>query len=1103
MTGGLPERATFASNLDGDAVADAINGHLAWLRETWKDAPEFWIATAYINPGGFRLIAEELEKVGSARILIGADPDAPLAKVRRLADESDDDEVRRALEGHERSIKQDRDLLGFTLEADQSAKRLVEWLRSGAVEVRRYDKGFLHGKAYLVRTHDEGVIAGSSNFTFSGLSRNLELNLGHYQPDTVKQVRDWYETLWDDSKPYDLAAVYEERYEPHSPYLVYLRMLWERYGADVEAMAKASGIGMHLAPFQKDGVVLAKSILARYHGVVIADGVGLGKTFVAGELLKEAIEQRRQRVLVIAPAALRDGPWRAFALDYGLQFECYSYEQLAADKRLNDKADGITLRYEPDEYAMVVVDEAHAYRNPATDRAESLSRLLEGQPPKDVVLLTATPVNNSLWDLYNLLGYFIQNDAEFATAGIPSLRERFKEATAMDADTLSPEFLFDVLATVVVRRTRKYVKTYYRNATIQRHDGSEQRITFPAAEVLPVTYDIDAAFPGFFHEFECALKGDGDEVIWEGDGDEPELTLARYRPSGYLLAGEEEQYEGQVVGLLKAGLLKRFESSAHAFGKTCEKMAASHDHFLRLLDGGVVATGEALAELSASDSDDWDRIIAEYDVENADAADYDVERLQADVEADRDMLRRWAAMAHALTPNDDPKLRALADELAAIAEQAEADVHLDSSEGDRRKVIVFSYYADTVEWITDWLKDKVERDPRLAVFRGRVASVTGSGGRESQKDALWGFAPRTSEAPSGVEDRFDVLVATDVLAEGVNLQQARHIVNYDLPWNPMRLVQRHGRIDRIGSPHNRVFMRCFMPDARLDGLLRLEALLHRKIAQASKAVGVEGQVMPGHAGGDDLVFTKDREDIERLRRGDATVLDEAHAEGGLSVEEFRQQLRKGLEDPLLAERVKSLPWGSGSGMGVPGAEPGFVFCAKVADHPDPVFRYVHWADPDNPVVAPDTLAALNHAHADPDTDRVLDDATHQAAYDAWTVARDDIYRQWMVASDPRNLQPEIPKVMRDAAEAVRLNPASWDVAKVDRLVETFESPYSERVRKEVRAALRVSDDPVEQVVALEEIAARLGLRPPQPPEPLPVILPEDVNVVCWQAIVSD
>jgi hypothetical protein len=1100
-----PHKATFATNLDGKTVAGALNGLLAHFRTNWQSDIEFWIATAYINPGGFALVAGELEQTGGARILIGADPDAPLAKVRKLSEETDDEHLRSALEGHERSLLEDRDLLGFEIEADRSAKRFIEWLRSGKVEVRRYEKGFLHGKAYLVRTQDEGVIAGSSNFTFSGLSRNLELNLGHYHPPIVKEVREWFETLWDDAKDYDLAAVYEARYEPHTPYLVYLRMLYERYGADVEAMAKASGIGMHLAPFQKDGVVLARAILDRYSGVVVADGVGLGKTFVADELLREAIEERRQRVLVIAPAALRDGPWRAFGLDYGLQFECYSFEELANDKRLNPKADGITLRYDPDRYAMVIVDEAHAYRNPATQRAESLSRLLEGQPPKALVMLTATPVNNSLWDLYNLLGYFIRNDAEFAAAGIPSLRERFKEATNLDPDTLSPEFLFNVLETVVVRRTRRYVKTYYRNATITDRDGVEHRITFPTPEVVPVRYDIDSAFPGFFDAFAIALgaehDSDGHPLEWDGDGDPPELTLARYRPSGYRLDGDEEQHEGQVAGLLRSGLLKRFESSAHAFANTCERMADSHDLFVAHLDEGWVATGEALTELAASDSDDWEDLIAELELDAHPASEYDAEALRADVESDRDLLRGWAAMAHTLTPNDDPKLRALADELAAIAEQAEADVTLASTEGDRRKVIVFSYYADTVQWITEWLKDRAERDPRLHAFRGRIASVTGSGGDTKQTDALWGFAPNSSEAPEGYEDTFDVLVATDVLAEGVNLQQARHIINYDLPWNPMRLVQRHGRIDRIGSPHTRVFMRCFMPDTKLDGLLDLEARLHRKIAQATKSVGVEGTVLPGAVTGEEVVFSKEREDIERIARGDASVLDEAEAEGGLSVEELRQQLRRGLEDPLRAERVKALPWGSGSGMAVDGAERGFVFCAKVGDHPDAVFRYVQLPDGEDPIVVPDTLAALTHAQADPDTHRVLDEETLQGAYGAWSLARADIHRQWMVASDPRNLQPEIPKVMRDAADTVRANPVGWDVAKVDLLVGTLESPYSERVRKEVRDALRTSGSPVEQAMALEEAVARLGLRPPEPPEPLPVIDPDDVNLVCWQAIV--
>ena len=701
-----PIKATFATNREdrGQTVAAAIRSHLDWLGDTWKKPFTVAIATAYVNPGGFALIEDALTKAQTVRLLIGTEPEPPIARLRSLSEE---DGTAKALEGHDRSLEEDRNLLGFTQETDASARRFVDWLHSGVVDVRRFEQGFLHGKTYLVDTDDEGVIAGSSNFTYAGLARNHELNLGHYQPETVQLVREWFDEMWEMSKPYDLAAVFEARFLPHSPYLIYLRMLWEKYGAEVEALARQDSFGLHLAPFQRDGVTLARMILGRYNGVVVADGVGLGKTFVAGELIREAVEDRRQRVVVVAPAALRDGPWATFLARHLFNFELVSYDELSMDRQLNPGNPNAkpVLRHGVNEYAMVIVDEAHAYRSSTTQRAEVLSRLLEGSPPKALVMLTATPVNNSLWDLYNLLAYFVRNDAEFAAAGIPSLRERFKQASLTDPDALDPEQLFDVLSPVVVRRTRSYVKHYYPDTELEIR-GVRQRVSFPRPEVRPVTYDLGTVLTGLLDRFAAALDVpdadiDGARVVLSASerraAGQETLTLARYAPSAYALgAGAFQAYEGQVAGLLRSGLLKRFESSAHAFANTCETMAASHNQFLSLLEEGIVATGAALRELSASDSDDLDELLAEHgDKWNwALASEYDTARLRIDVEADRDLLLSWAAEARRVTPDDDPKLKALADELAVILAEADADVGETSTERDRRKVIVFSYYAE-------------------------------------------------------------------------------------------------------------------------------------------------------------------------------------------------------------------------------------------------------------------------------------------------------------------------------------------------------------------------------------------------------------------------
>lgn len=1097
----------FATNRADDRVADALNAHLEFLRTTLADPPELAIATAYFNTGGYALLANELDHISKVRLLLGAEPQVMEGKVRRLKDSPNPArapraQLRRVLEGHAQSLEDDRDLLGFTIEADAGGRRLVEWLRSGKVEVRRLEDAFLHGKAFIVTTHDEGVIAGSSNFTYAGLAKNIELNLGHYQPHVVKRVVEWFEELWDRANDFDLASLYEARYEPHLPFVVYLRMLYERYGEEIRQEAAAEGTPrIHLTSFQRDGLFRGRRILEDRGGVLIADEVGLGKTFIAGELIRQAVEERRQRVLVIAPATLRDGPWRKFLEQHQLGVQCISFDELADDRQLNSDGGADHLRFEPREYAMVVVDEAHNLRNPTTLRAEALRKLLAGTPPKDLVMLTATPVNNSLWDLHTLLYYFIKNDAAFADSGIRSLRDHFGEAMAMNPDDLSPEHLFDVLDAVAVRRTRPFVKRFYPNDTVLI-DGQIVTITFPTPRVRKVAYDLEDVLPGFFERFAHALEGPASL----GGADPTVLTLARYAPSRYRLNGGVEAYEIQLAGLLRSGLLKRFESSSHAFAVTCRKMAQSHDAFIELIDQGKVATGTALSEWMTTDTDEIDTAAAfldDWSAELEHASEFDIPALRADANSDRDLLLAFADEADKVLPENDPKLGVLIEELATIASEAEAQGIGEEEVRDMRKVLIFSYYTDTVDWIVERLEKVVETDDRLSAYRGRIIATSGRhGGKE---DALWGFAPRTTDAPPGrTDDLYDIVVATDVLSEGVNLQQARHIINYDLPWNPMRLVQRHGRIDRIGSSHLEVFIRCVFPDDQLEELLGLEERLHHKIKQAAASIGVGGEVLPGSRI-EEITFSETREEIDLLRSEDSELFERAGvSRAALSGEEYRQELRQAYENEELINKVVGLPWGSGSGMARYGAEHAYVFCARVADHPRVQYRYVSMADLGNPVVVEDTLSCLAHARPPDgiDTPRVLDDETYKRAFTAWEPALDSIVTEWNKASDPANLVPPVPPAMNRAADLVRAHtPAGMTLDEADRLVESLQAAYPERIVREFRRVLASTEDPANQAAAIAELAIEIGLEPAQPPEPLPEIEADDVHLVCWLAIV--
>ncbi len=1110
MTSPTPEahqpKPEFAANRKGRTVAEAVTGFVTHAATNFVGGAGLDIATAYFNLGGFQLLADSLDQVRGVRLLLGAEPQ-PAERRRRLGVESvqprraERTRLREALASHRHELTQGRDLLGFSTEVDGGARRLVAWLKSGSVEVRRLEDRFLHGKAFLITDNSHGVLAGSSNFTRAGLAHNVELNLGNYSPMVVGQVQEWFDELWNQAVEYDLASLFDARFEPHSPYLIYLRMLWERYGAELLEEAESEGTPqIHLTSFQKDGLWRSRRILAEHHGVLIADEVGLGKTFLAGELISQASLERRQRVLVVAPATLRDGPWRAFIRHFNLPVEVRSYEDLTSDRRLNpDHATGIKLdARKVNDYAMVVVDEAHNLRNPGTQRAEALRRLLGGSPPKQLVLLTATPVNNSLWDLYHQLGYFIRNDAAFADAGIPSLRDHFAKAMALNPDDLTPEHLFDVLDTVAVRRTRSFVKRYYPNDTVTI-GGREQTITFPTPRVRKVTYDLDAVLPDFFDRFERALDGDA-------AADDPEtLTLARYAPSRYRIDCDIETHEVQLAGLLRSGLLKRFESSPYAFARTCERMAASHDAFLAVLEGGKVATGDALADWMATDSDDVDTYLDEHSGLMDDAVEYNVEKLRSHAIRDRRLLRSFAATARTVTRSSDPTLAELVDQLAAIADEAGQKGIGPEDTRNRRKVLIFSYFADTVDWIVEHLRRQAETDPRLAAYEGRIASLSGSTGADNKRTVIWGFAPRTTDPPEGAdEDLYDIVVTTDVLAEGVNLQQAGHIINYDLPWNPMRLVQRHGRIDRIGSLHREIVIRCVFPDSRLDDLLNLEERLHRKIKQASASVGV-GEVLPDQPRRD-IDFTETREEIERIRREDPTLFEQAGTgRGALSGEEYRQELRQAA-DQGLRQMIEDLPWGSGSGMAVPAmgayVAPGYVFCIRVADWKKPLFRYVGPGDGGSPVA--DTLACLDRARppAGFGTSRVLDDDTHRQAFEAWERARTDVVVRWNHLADKANLEPRIPPILSRAAQIIRSHaPSTSTQAEIDRAVDSLQAPYSPRTIRAFRGALKSARDPTEQARRVLEIIQDLGLEPYEPPKPLPEITTDDVHLVCWMAIV--
>jgi hypothetical protein len=1085
-------KPVFVDNRGGNTLASAL---LAWLRGVRADggpAAEVCIASAYFNPQGFELIYDEARHVGRIRLLLGAEPTPEALVPRRTPHDPPEPEwthrhVHAALDRMERSLRGDRNRLPFEPEADRAVRRLLEFLHSGRTEVRRYEGHFLHAKAFLVRgvAEDRGVLAGSSNLTRAGLRTNLELNLGHHEDPLVGRVEGWFDELWKEAVPFDLAAIYEELFAAYEPYLIFLKVLWHLYHRELSEEEQELG-HIPVTTFQKHGVWRARRILQRYGGVLIADGVGLGKTFTAGEIMRD-YRERRQRVLLICPAALRDTTWDRFLNDFQLLVECVSYEQLASDIQLG--GENRHLKNPIDDYALVVIDEAHNYRNPdAPTRAAILRRLLAGKR-RDLVLLTATPVNNSLWDLYHLVRFFMKQDAALADRGVLSLRERFEEAMRVDPFDLNPDLLYPIIDATTVKRTRRFVKKHYQNDMIRGPGGALVPIRFPRPRASSILYDLEEVLPGFFARLE--------ESLMPAVGS-PLLTMARYKPDRYPAGSDDDRADTALTGLLRSALLKRFESSAHAFGRTLAKMIREHEAFLQALDRGKVVRKEFFKELSAAD-EEWDieeMLEASESVE--DASLFDAAALRSDVESDLGILQDLHSEAERVRAEKDPKIQALIEELVRISEEARREATDDEDERQKRKVLVFSHYEDTIDWIERHLRSAIASDPRLTAYRGRMASVSGAEVRSGvqRETAIYGFAPLTTGAlPPDDEDRYDLLLSTDVLAEGMNLQQCRNVINYDMPWNPMRLVQRHGRIDRIGSPHREVFLRTFFPDRQLDALLNLEERVRRKLAQAAASVGVEDAPIELGATGEQT-FAETRDEIERLRQDDASIYESGGTEGAAQTgEEYRQELRRALQ--RYGRRIEELPWRVGSGL-VKGDTTGHFFCATIGDRI--YLRFVP-VDQESEIVS-EIGTCLRLIECTEETHAVVSSEMAEAAYAAWERARDHAYDAWMFETDPANLQPKVRKLNQEVAAFLRDNPPpDVEQERLERSLDAVEAPWSRREENQLRSVwLRDFPSRMAKARALVEEIERIGAEPFHPPDPLPPIEREDVQLICWLAI---
>lgn len=664
------------------------------------------VGTGYVNLPGLEVLADAVEADRGVRLLLGAAPQPGL-----------DAELPLNRFGEQLvMLRGERDFARFPpSRAAALLARVDAFLARNDVQVRRYTAQFLHGKAYLLGAAADAraALVSSANLTGPGMWSNRELGLVDYSPAVAGMAVEWFDRMWDDATPYttDLRALLFPTLPTVTPEDVYLRALLELYGEELFTMVEQPAQSrLEMAEFQRAGYARARQILARHHGVVYADGVGTGKTTVGLALLEDYAIERGVHALVVAPAQLREMWERQIAL-HRLPAQVVSYQQLASDEQLADhgRPSARHLLVAKDSYRLILVDEAHALRNADNTWYRAMTRLLGGER-KDVVLLSATPINNSLWDLFNLVMLFARHDRAFAAEGIDSVRSLFLSAGASerDVEAIDPDRLFPLADAVSVRRDRAFLVANYPGATFP--DGTPVRFPVPTLRVR--RYEIDS----------------GGEFVARVSSAIGALSMARYRPSAYEVGTAEESRERVLAGLLQSAVLKRFESCWAACLATVRRMISVHAAFLAAWDTGAVPSLEALRAVAGREAEGSEagRWLAEVGSDERSRSVGEFEPVyRQHVAADLELLRTVEAALAPLSADTDPKLAVLVETLR-------------STPG---KVAVFASYGDTISYLDAHL------DQVLSDDRERVVIIGGQTSPDERTGLLARFCPETVVEP--------------------------------------------------------------------------------------------------------------------------------------------------------------------------------------------------------------------------------------------------------------------------------------------------------------------------------------------------------------------
>ncbi|HOW03400.1 MAG TPA: helicase-related protein [Caldisericia bacterium] len=944
------------------------------INKILKEQKSIDIASAYFNIAGFQLIKNSLTDTNKFRLLIGTTPETEDKKPDIFQPEVE----------YKRNFRKDLEDEPFERDKRETVESLIEFLKGDNAKVRLYDKGFLHGKAYIF---DKLAIIGSSNFTYSGFTSNTELNavLDEVYASYIK--KEWFEKFWSESRDFkdEFLKIFDESKfgtKEYLPFDVFIKALYELQKDDINfefsSIISTTGLPsseVDLTNFQEDAVKRIYSRLKTYNGVLVADSVGLGKTWIAKKVIEDFGFYQRRKFLVICPASVDELLWRPALKDIGvseniihqeeLGREDFSFESL--EKELNLKLKDI---------ALIVVDESHNFRNSNTNRFENLFTLIEKaselSKPK-ILLLTATPMNNSYWDFYFQLMLITQyNKSIFSKEGIFDLEKLFKKA---DRGNTKP--LNDILQIISIRRTRQYIKDNYPDAEYKDKDGNLVKIKFPNRELFEINYSLNETYQGLYYKIAEKI--------------EKELKLAYYRLEEYRTVGEIDKMAlgrmKALAGILQIILLKRLESSIEAFRKSIQHQIDFLNTFKEFFNKGKVLKKKFYDKYIAYLEEEIDGEFQSSeelnkDLENINLFEFDKDKFLAHLDSDIETFGSIKKLIESIDEESDAKLRELKNKLIDLK--------------DIGKILLFSSYADTIDYIYDSItKDKVF----IEKFGKKIAKLTGSCSANKRKETIEKF----------LNADIDILLSTDILSEGQNLQKARIVINYDLHWNPVRMIQRAGRIDRIGSPHSSIYIHNFYPEKELESLLELVKILQGKIEMIDETIGLDASVLGETINPKVFGIIQDLKGSKEKKKKTLKELEEEQFGGG---ELFWQPLKDfGVEK--LRDYCESIPNGIQSGLKKDKGIRGIFFYYKY----DEDYHFWYLYDAINDKYLTNKTEILDFISCKKETPRIIPEDLD--IFEIHNKVRDEIKKAFsenLIATYVRPQQGKMEKTLRDMRE---------------------------------------------------------------------------------------